>query len=209
MKLVACVISFFLILAACVASAQSTGTNPGVGFPSFGSFAGSEFDTVNEGNLDIHFSIPVLQKSGRGVAVTGKIVYDSLIWSAVGAPLDINGNRTGPAVWAPPTLTPWGWYFTPVAGYVTFSQAQTPPTCPNHSGIWIRSNYTYHAADGTGHSIQSGTQAVPADCYGVGYGFTSQFTQDNSGYSISVDSAMNVSVTTVGGVLIHPALNMG
>ena len=41
---------------------QNSGTNPGVGFPSFGSFSNSEFDTINEGNLNIHFSIPVFQK---------------------------------------------------------------------------------------------------------------------------------------------------
>ena len=88
MKLVACVISLPLILAASGASAQTQGANPGVGFPSFGSLAGSEFDTVNEGNLNIHFSIPVVQKSGRGMSFSGsEFVYDSLVWSAVGAPL--------------------------------------------------------------------------------------------------------------------------
>lgn len=81
-----------IALFAAQAVAQLGGTNPGAGFPSFGSFAGSEFDTVNEGNLNIHFSIPVFQKTGRGLSVVATISYNSLIWTPVGALTDGNGN---------------------------------------------------------------------------------------------------------------------
>src|SRR5690242_4388344 len=80
-----------IALSAAPGLAQLTGTNPGAGLPSFGSFAGSEFDTVNEGNLNIHFSIPVFQKTGRGLSVVATISYNSLIWTPVGALTDGNG----------------------------------------------------------------------------------------------------------------------
>lgn len=194
----------FTVLFVAPGLSQKTGANEGAGFPSFGSFAGAEFDTINEGNLNIHFSIPVFQKSGRGLSVSAVLTYDSLIWSAVPAPRDSNGNIVGAAQWRPPVATPWGWNLAPVAGYVTYTRTQTPSgTCGgNTQGIFIRSDYTYHDASGTGHYMGAG-QAVEADCNGTPHGLAAT-TQDGSGYSLFVDTAMNVSVVDVGGSLILP-----
>ena len=65
-----------VVLLTGVASAQiATGTPP------FGSFGGGPFDTVNLGNLNVHFAIPVLHKAGRGVPFTYDLSYDSSIWT--------------------------------------------------------------------------------------------------------------------------------
>jgi YD repeat-containing protein len=204
----AAIVTIQLLLIALFAGpavAQLSGTNPGIGFPSFGSFAGSEFDTVNEGNLNIHFSIPVFQKTGRGLSVVATISYNSLIWTPVGALTDGNGNPISSAQWVPPAINPWGFTVAPFTSYVTYTRTEEPATAcggsPNR--IWIRSNYTYHAPDGTGHSM-SGT-AVEADCAGTPHGFGPVMTQDGSGYSLSVDSGMGVSVTTIGGDLSFPS----
>ena len=37
------------------------------GTPPYGSFGGGPFDTVNLGNLNVHFAIPVIHKAGRGM----------------------------------------------------------------------------------------------------------------------------------------------
>ena len=146
------------------AVAQLGGTNPGIGFPPFQSFAGSEFDTVNEGNLNIHFSIPVFQKSGRGPSVVATISYNSLIWSPVGALTDGSGNPISSAQWAPPAVSPWGFTLSPFTSYVTYTRTEQPATaCNNGNRIFTRSNYTFHASDGTGHSFP-GT-ATEADSY--------------------------------------------
>src|SRR6266849_7932868 len=202
-------VMFVLIIVVSVSSAQ-TGTNPGTGFPAFGSFAGSEFDTVNEGKLNVHFEIPIVQKSGRGLSLVGRLAYDSLIWSAVPGPRDANGNPLSPAYFWPTAVpvTPYGWYYMPVIGYVSYTWSETPPVCPNHDTITLRDNYTYHDPSGTAHSIGS-QQAVVRDCDGVGHGFGPALARDASGFTITVDSAMRVSVVSVDGTLIHPSQNGG
>src|SRR5438270_10461400 len=53
------------------------------GLPPFGSLGGGPFDTVNLGNLNVHFSIPVLHKAGRGIPFTYDLSYDSSVWTPV------------------------------------------------------------------------------------------------------------------------------
>jgi len=74
-----CVLAAFLSLAALAGGQVSPGTPP------FGSFGGGPFDIVNLGNLNVHFSIPVLHKAGRGVPFTFDLSYDSSIWYPVTA----------------------------------------------------------------------------------------------------------------------------
>jgi hypothetical protein len=55
---VSMVVLFLLSLWACQAQVQ-------LGTPKYESFGGGPFDIVNLGNLNVHFSIPVLHKPGR------------------------------------------------------------------------------------------------------------------------------------------------
>jgi hypothetical protein len=78
-----------LIFAAATASSQvATGTPP------FGSFGGGPFDTVNLGNLDVHFAVPIVHKAGRGMPFTYDPTYDSSVWYPSG------GTWTPVANWA-------------------------------------------------------------------------------------------------------------
>src|SRR5947207_10425091 len=52
------------------------------GTPPFGSIGGGPFDSVNLGNLNVHFAIPVLHKAGRGIPFTYDLSYDGSIWFA-------------------------------------------------------------------------------------------------------------------------------
>lgn len=206
-KLIAIAATAQLLLLAFFAApalGQLGGANPGAGFPTFNSFAGSSFDTINEGNLNIHFSIPIFQKSGRGLSVAATISYNSLIWTPVGALTDGNGNPISSAQWWPPAITPWGWTVSPLTSYVTYTRTAVS-TCPNGNKIWQRSNYTFHAPDGTGHSFGS-FNIVEADCNGTPHGLQSPvMTQDGSGYSLSVGTGLGVAVTSVGGDLSFPS----
>jgi len=74
---------------------------PAIGLPPLGSFAGSSFDTVNLANLDVHFSIPIFSRPGRGIPFSYSLSYDSLIW----VPVPWGGNT---AAWQPVDNN-WGW----------------------------------------------------------------------------------------------------
>ena len=75
-------IALFIILATGLASGQvATGT------PAFGSYGGGPFDTVNLGNLNVHFSIPILHKAGRGMPFNYDLSYDSSVWTSGSVPM--------------------------------------------------------------------------------------------------------------------------
>ena len=48
----------------------SLGQQSSTGIPPFSSWSGGQFDNVNIGNLNVHFSIPIVHKPGRGLPVS-------------------------------------------------------------------------------------------------------------------------------------------
>src|SRR5215469_4923816 len=94
MKVTSSYCILIVIVIAGFASAQvSIGSTP------FGSFGGGPFDVINLGNLNVHFTIPVLHKAGRGVPFAYDLNYDSSIWT----PVTSNGTKQ----WQPDAN--WGW----------------------------------------------------------------------------------------------------
>jgi hypothetical protein len=93
-RLNAPVVFVAILILSSVSWGQVTG-----GSPVFGSLAGGTFDTVDLGNLNVHFGIPVLHKAGRGVPFTYDLSYDSSVWYPVG----VSGSQT----WTP--VSNWGW----------------------------------------------------------------------------------------------------
>lgn len=81
------------------------------GTPPFASFGGGPFDTVNLGNLNVHFAIPLIHKAGRGLPFNYDLSYDNSVWYPVG--LSPNQN------WQP--VFNWGWRAQTemTTGYVT------------------------------------------------------------------------------------------
>jgi hypothetical protein len=64
-----------LLLSASVLLGQAvTGTYP------YGTFDNKGFDTINVGNLNVQFSIPILNKAGRGTPFTYALSYNSSVW---------------------------------------------------------------------------------------------------------------------------------
>src|SRR5437879_797767 len=86
-------VSVVLILAGLSSAQVATGT------PKFNSFGGGPFDTVNLGNLNVHFAIPIVQKAGRGLPFTYSLAYDNSIWT----PVSTNGTQSWQHSGA------WGW----------------------------------------------------------------------------------------------------
>jgi RHS repeat-associated protein len=138
------VISFAIVAASGSNAQVSTGT------PAFSSFGGGPFDTVNLGNLNVHFAIPILSKVGRGTAFSYALTYDSSIW--------VPTTSSGITQWQP-TLG-WGWNTSTAAfsGYVSASNTTTLSNSPcTNSSVQNVTNYVYHDQLGKVHPFAGST----------------------------------------------------
>lgn len=121
-----------------------------VGTYNFGPFDANAFDTINRGNLDVHFSIPIFTKVGRGGSnFSYTLNYDGLVWIPLGS--------AGSQVWTP--VSEWGWADVTNAqyGYVTYYFNTISCTIPPHgirSFYYSYSNFVYHDHHGNSHSIE-------------------------------------------------------
>lgn len=141
-----------LILALCLTCLLSllagTSAAQAIGTPPFASLGGGPFDTVNLGNLNVHFAIPIRHKAGRGTAFTaGDLIYDSTFWVPVG----VSGSQT----WTPVTGANWGWKGLSVIGtdnYLVYSMTYTSGLCGQSNQYnyqdWQYGGFVYY--DGTG-----------------------------------------------------------
>lgn len=145
--------SFFLVIviallfAALPASAQvKTGTPP------FGSFGGGP-DVINLANLNVHWTIPVLHKPGRGTNFTYDLGYDSSVWNPV-----TSGSTTS---WQPVNST-WGWQGLAAAGsgFISYSMTYSSGSCGQYGGStyqsWNYSNFRYNDPFGVAHPVAVG-----------------------------------------------------
>src|SRR6266850_2581538 len=51
----------------------------GNGTPAFNSFGGGP-DVINEGNLNVHYTVPVFSRAGRGLPFSHSLPVDSSVW---------------------------------------------------------------------------------------------------------------------------------
>lgn len=142
---------------------------PGTGLYAFGSFDNRGFDTINIGNLNVHYEIPIVSKSGRGMPFNYKIVYDGLIWS----PAESSGSQT----WVPAP----NWGLRGVAGnmggYVTYDMQGL--TCPPPKLAFTKTDYTYLDSSGVKHIFN---YTWTASCGGGGGASGDGTAYDGSGY---------------------------
>jgi RHS repeat-associated protein len=68
------------LLLARLSTAQGAPNAYQIGFPAHGDFSGSEFDSVQINNNNLHIEIPLWTASGRGMGIGFKYVYDSKGW---------------------------------------------------------------------------------------------------------------------------------
>jgi len=85
------------ILCAAASAQVATGTYP------YGTFDNPGIDSINVGNLNVHFAIPVLNKAGRGIPFTYTLTYDSSVW--------MPESVSGVLQWQP--VNNWGWRGVP------------------------------------------------------------------------------------------------
>jgi hypothetical protein len=178
------------------------------GTPPFGSFGGGPFDTVNLGNLNVHFAIPVLNKAGRGPAFSYNVSYDSSVWTPV--------VSSGTTSWQP--VGNWGWAgVTEVAtGYVSYKTTLLK-TCPPaegspKAGVELQlSSFVYYDTFGVGHSFPATGTLITNTCGNESVEFYSS-ASDGSVYTLyfyesSSGGNPTTTVTSRGGKVITPPYN--
>jgi RHS repeat-associated protein len=185
-----------LTITAHLATGQvSTGTPP------YGSFGGGSFDTINLGNLNVHFSIPVLNKAGRGMPFTYDLLYDSSLWT----PVTSNGVTQWDA-----SVT-WGWTSTSFwEGYLVSKRTITETSCPPpKTGKLeeVRFSWTYIDGLGTPHPFQ-GQTGDDSGCGSTQWIDGTLPATDDSGYSVTVVTEDGTeTVTDRSGRTISPPVN--
>jgi len=198
---VLCTLLILLGFAAYSQGQVATGVLP------FNSYGGGPFDTVNLGNLNVHFTVSVLHKAGRGMPFAHDLNYDSSIYQ----PVVSNGTTS----WQPSSQAGsygsyWGWQnlalYIPYVNYTTTMTSSG--TCYNNQQWYVLgyNNYLYYDAFGTPHPFPgvAGAQMFSPGGYGCPppstSGQTTGTASDGSGYSISFgvvgSSSGNVSTSS-------------
>ncbi|HXX18646.1 MAG TPA: RHS repeat-associated core domain-containing protein [Candidatus Acidoferrum sp.] len=162
------------------AQALQTGTPP------FGSFAEGTFDTVNLQNLDVHFTIPILHKAGRGLPLNLDLSYDTQVWTNFGGTWQPASSTSpyGPNV--PAGLTAWGWSFSPLGRVVPtgsfgyFCEANGNP----YAGEAAYVSFIYVDGEGTSHGFPGSVTYLYGACGNSTPPYNAT-AEDGSGITIS------------------------
>jgi RHS repeat-associated protein len=175
----------------------------GSGLPPFDTLSNGAIDKVDAGSLNVHISIPALQKPGRGMPFNYVLSYDSTVWG-------LNSTKTA---WQP--AANWGWrgVSEAILGYVSYTHIANQP-CTGYPNITVYENFAYHDPSGTMHSFYyyangAGFSGLgsPACPNGLFPAQATLVTVDGSGYTITINNTpLVVSLYDRSGKLISPPL---
>ena len=186
-------IVFALLCTAAALGQVSTGTTP------LGSFSSGP-DAINLGNLNAHFTIPVISKPGRGTPFDYILSLDSSVWT----PVLSGGTRS----WQP--TTNWGWRAITEAATGYISRQQATVQCPIEGSMPPRTfnatqyyNFQYHDAFGVTHA---GFTNISGGCPGD-LDPSDSVSTDSSGLTLHTTGP--ATITTPSGNTFKPPLNAG
>jgi RHS repeat-associated protein len=163
-----------ILAVAFCASAQA----PVTGIPPFSSLTTSQFDTINNQNLNTYFAIPLVSSAGRGMPLSLSLVNNSLLWQKSGtswAPVvDGSGNPT------------WGWQKDfPIGGYVYYTSITNNVKCEPGGELYpltTYSNFVYVDVLGTRHTFFGILFRVSELCPSEDSGTKASSADDSSGF---------------------------
>jgi RHS repeat-associated protein len=190
--------ALLLFFSASAAMAQvATGTY------NYGTFDNLGLDTINVGNLNIHFSIPVLNKAGRGLPFYYNLSFDSSVWY----PVTVGGTEA----WVLVQGNGWRADTEIATGYVSYSQiVATRGACTTVNNI----NFVYHDTFGVSHPfVGDENETIPS---GAGTCTILQppnaltaTAKDGSGYTLNVVGMSEATLTSASGKQISPPVLYG
>jgi hypothetical protein len=196
-------VAAFLMLVCSVATLAgqtATGVQP------LGSVAGGP-ETINLGNLNIHWAFPVFSRSGRGNSFSYVLTYDNSIFQPLAS-----GSTTA---WTPTTNFGWRGQTEIATGYI--AEKSTNQTCylsgtHDLGGFTTRTTYAYHDPFGVTHAFGGWRVVVDnegaANCPPESDPSYSATANDGSGYSIYQDDT-ETSVSSKAGQKIHDSIRVG
>ena len=174
------------------ALAQGVPNEYRIGFPEHGDFSGSDFESVQLNNNNLHIELPLWTLPGRGQSVGVKYIYDSHGWGFN----EHCGVRTGTCTdtatptpglhnvgpnWNHLTLTP-----VSLSGY-TVNETTSSYTCSGTATV-ITSSFSVRTPDGSTHHFAPDPVQRPGQ---VGTCFswpTTLYTDDGSGFALDLNS---------------------
>jgi len=160
------------------------------GLPPFGTFDRDAIDTINLGNLNIHFEFPVFAKKGRGLDFYANLIHDNTMYTPT-------TSGCSPQCWQVNYFDTTWQMSAPLTDRVTFYQPtqQTPCTDTNTGRqYWnyIYTNWVYVDTKQTPHSFFFSIGA-PIACYSTQSG---TFTSSDGLYVLSVSLDPNTAAIT-------------
>lgn len=163
---------------------------PETGTYTQGAFDNGTFDTVNIGNLNVYFSVPVYSKPGRGLPFYFNLAYNSSIWS----PSTVSGSGT----WAP--VLNWGWSADTDAqtGYInsTILVASTCLSGGHHVAYEVWGKYIYVDRMGVVHPFTGLESTNNPTCAGLPGPPYVQTASDGSGLTLTANVGPSGTITT-------------
>ena len=194
------------LLLACGASIAADGQVL-TGTPAFNSFGGGP-DVVNLGNLNVHWDIPIVDKTGRGQNFSYEMTYDSSLWYPVST-----GSAT---MWEPVAGYGWGGSLLQSAStYIMYSVTTQQGTCGQTGNqsweSWTYNSFVYRDLQGTNHPLEGELVYIssPGGNYCPTNGWQESMpvsfsAEDNSGLTLTAncpanDNTLSLSLTNSSG----------
>jgi RHS repeat-associated protein len=166
-------------------------TQSNTGLQPFGTFSGGGVDTVNVRNGNLHISIPILSKAGRGLPFSYNLSYDSTIWQ----PADPDFHDDGPTNWVPASNYGWTLGSASVYGYVAYQSWTSNPNCPPGTTTYTFDGYS--DVDNTFHTFRGSNNTFSWPSCNGGPTSGTVTTKDGSGITANVSVVNNIPTATV------------
>ena len=174
----------FILIMLAVLVTKIAVTQVATGAPPYSTINGNP-DQVNLANLNVHLTIPVLHKNGRGLPFDFDLAYDSSFWY----PVLYNGTT----YWDPVPTAGWGGSVIDI-GYLWFIAGT--------DGVEYdyMCDFVYYDGLGTPHWFGPGNGVFPYCAvydfyYGIDYPYAAM-TTDNSGYTLTADAYTGIMTLT-------------
>jgi RHS repeat-associated protein len=184
-----------------MSQAQDTATQA-IGLPANGAFDGSDFDTVQLNNGNLHIELPLYSLPGRGLDVSVKLVYDSKGWyeytlnSIQGTPVYVrprgypnSGTTANNMAWqvTGPLSTPRGAWNGSSTDPLTFiGTTGKLNNCVGGGRATLSTSY-YREPNGTLHYFPP--YSSPGNACGYYAPSTFLLSNDGEGYMITINSS--------------------
>lgn len=170
------------------------------GIYNFGAFNSNGFDTVNIGNLNVHFEIPVFSKIGRGgLNFMHNLVYDNSIWT----PTTYSGSKS----WQPAAL--WGWQADTgtMTGNLSFTTVSVRCTASPLTYVSTQGGFVYMDWNGVNHQFFVVPSIGASSCSGLFQTSGAFAAADNSGIKLVASSYNSYSILFPNGQSVVPLYN--